>query len=167
MIVWHPFKSCALLVPFVVGPLSFCTDFLTPGLAFLSCPDGLFMNGFCFVCCICLLSWSNNVHHMFQSCVLCLPLPLVVCLEEHASGFAKRSVMLFLTCKMWFCVMISVMAFGQLAGWPSWCYKNFNFVIFSDTVNVVSVKLYMMVLIELYLLIPLNFYWPWPHSRSQ
>ena len=165
MIVWHPFKSCALLVPFVVGPLSFCTDFLTPGLAFLSCPDGLFMNGFCFVCCICLLSWSNNVHHMFQSCVLCLPLPLVVCLEEHASGFAKRSVMLFLTCKMWFCVMISVISFGQLAGWPSWCYKNF--VIFSDTVNVVSVKLYMMVLIELYLLIPLNFYWPWPHSRSQ
>ena len=38
-----------------------------------------------------------------------------------------------------------------------WCGKNFNAVIFSDTINVINVKLCMMVLLsELYLFISLS-----------
>ena len=48
---------------------------------------------------------------------------------------------------------------GQVSvcGQVSICGKNFNFVIFSDTVNMINVKLCMMVvLIELYLFISLS-----------
>ena len=46
---------------------------------------------------------------------------------------------------------------GWPAGWVSICGKNFKILIFSDTVNVINVKLCMMVLlIELYLFIPLS-----------
>ena len=39
----------------------------------------------------------------------------------------------------------------------SWLVKNFNIGIYSDTINMINVKLYMMVLlIELYLFIPLS-----------
>ena len=48
--------------------------------------------------------------------------------------------------------MISV----GLTGWPSW-RKNFNVAIFSDTINVISAKLCMgVVLIELCPFIPLS-----------
>ena len=51
------------------------------------------------------------------------------------------------------CVMVSVKPAGQL----TICGKNFNFVIFSDTINMINVKLCMMVvLIELYPFIPLS-----------
>ena len=49
--------------------------------------------------------------------------------------------------------MISV----RLAGWVSICGKNFNVTVFSDTINMINVKLCMMILlIELYPFIPLS-----------
>ena len=50
-----------------------------------------------------------------------------------------------------FCVMISV----ELAGWLCGLAKTFNIVIFSDTINVINVKLCMMVLLT-HLALPLR-----------
>ena len=54
-------------------------------------------------------------------------------------------------------VVISVWLDGQLTGRLSVCGKNFNIAIFSDTINMIIVQLFMMiVLTELYLFIPLS-----------
>ena len=54
---------------------------------------------------------------------------------------------------MYVCVMSSVSPAGRVSAFG----KNFNIVIFSNTINMITVKVCMMVvLIELYLLIPLS-----------
>ena len=60
---------------------------------------------------------------------------------------------IWFTWKMWYCLMISL----RLALRVSVCGRNFNVATFSEIVNMLNVKLCMMVvLIELYPLIPLS-----------
>ena len=62
--------------------------------------------------------------------------------------------------KMWVCVMISV----RLAGWPIVYGKNFIIAIFSDTVNVMNVRLCMMVVLYPFIPLSVTLIVFWSHS---
>ena len=86
---------------------------------------------------VCVTQWITWMH--------------VVCVLAVVFAYNIEVTPFWLTWKMYVCVMSSVSPAGRMSAFG----KNFNIVIFSNTINMITVKVCMMVvLIELYLLIP-------------